>query len=130
LQQAAAEGGVIKDAMIATSIAQSWPCGNCANPCRRPSAIMAPASSTTSRCPSRPFPCSSNAAALIVRRLVPEGELVGYGHMGDGNLHFNVSQRPGTDRGFMARAHALEHAIFDLVGSLGGSISAEHGIGR
>jgi FAD/FMN-containing dehydrogenase len=51
--------------------------------------------------------------------------------MGDGNLHFNVSQLPNTDRAaFMARGHELEHAIFDFVGTLGGSISAEHGIGR
>jgi FAD/FMN-containing dehydrogenase len=51
--------------------------------------------------------------------------------MGDGNLHFNVSQRPGTsNEGFSGRAHALETALFDLAESLGGSISAEHGIGR
>jgi FAD/FMN-containing dehydrogenase len=69
--------------------------------------------------------------AAIVHRQIPDGDLVGYGHMGDGNLHFNVSQRPGTDKAaFMARGHELEHAIFDLVDSLGGSISAEHGIGR
>ena len=54
-----------------------------------------------------------------------------YGHLGDGNLHFNVSQRPGTDTAaFLARGGPLEHAVFDLVDRLGGSISAEHGIGR
>jgi D-lactate dehydrogenase (cytochrome) len=67
----------------------------------------------------------------LIERLAPEGMVVSYGHAGDGNLHFNVSQRPGTDSGaFMSRAHALEMAMFDLVESLGGSISAEHGIGR
>jgi FAD/FMN-containing dehydrogenase len=57
--------------------------------------------------------------------------VVSYGHAGDGNLHFNVSQKRGADpQLFLSRAAALEHAMFDLVESLGGSISAEHGIGR
>jgi FAD/FMN-containing dehydrogenase len=69
--------------------------------------------------------------AALIERLVPEGEVLGYGHLGDGNLHFNVSQRPGTDKtAFLAHGKSLEHAIFDLVTGLGGSISAEHGIGR
>jgi len=69
--------------------------------------------------------------AELVRQLVPEGELIGYGHAGDGNLHFNVSQRPDQDReAFLARKGPLEEAIFDLVERLGGSFSAEHGIGR
>jgi FAD/FMN-containing dehydrogenase len=63
--------------------------------------------------------------------LAPEGDVVSYGHAGDGNLHFNLSQKPGADLGlFVGRTHSLEHAMFDLVESLGGSISAEHGIGR
>jgi FAD/FMN-containing dehydrogenase len=69
--------------------------------------------------------------AELVRRLAPEGELIGYGHAGDGNLHFNVSQRAGQDRAaFLARKDVLEEAVFDLVERLGGSFSAEHGIGR
>ena len=67
----------------------------------------------------------------LVEKLVPEGEIVAYGHMGDGNLHFNVSQRSGADAAaFLARKGPLEEAVFDLVEGLGGSISAEHGIGR
>ena len=68
----------------------------------------------------------------LVRRLVPGGRGRGYGHMGDGNLHFNVSQRAGRADGGVSRSAApqLEAAMFDLVESLGGSISAEHGIGR
>ena len=63
--------------------------------------------------------------------LAPEGDVVSYGHAGDGNLHFNLSQKPGADTAsFLARTHVLEVAMFDLVESLGGSISAEHGIGR
>ena len=130
LQQAAAEG-LIQDAMIATSIAQSlsmWKLRESVPEAQRHYGaslkhdISVPVSS---------IPVLIEQGGVIVRRLVPEGELVGYGHMGDGNLHFNVSQREGADRSaFLAHAHELEHAIFDLVGSLGGSISAEHGIGR
>jgi len=62
---------------------------------------------------------------------VPDGRLVVYGHVGDGNLHFNVSQAPGAEAAdFLARADTVMRAIHDLVASLGGSFSAEHGIGR
>jgi FAD/FMN-containing dehydrogenase len=67
----------------------------------------------------------------LANAMAPEGEVVSYGHAGDGNLHFNLSQKPGANlEAFVGRTHALEHAMFDLVESLGGSISAEHGIGR
>jgi FAD/FMN-containing dehydrogenase len=67
----------------------------------------------------------------LVAELAPEGFLVAYGHAGDGNLHFNVNQRPGTDGvSFAAREPALKRAVHDLVAQLGGSFSAEHGIGR
>jgi FAD/FMN-containing dehydrogenase len=67
----------------------------------------------------------------LAHSLAPEGEVIAYGHVGDGNLHFNLSQRPGAPlQAFLARKSVLEEAIFDLVESLGGSISAEHGIGR
>jgi D-lactate dehydrogenase (cytochrome) len=69
--------------------------------------------------------------ALLAGQLVPEGFLVAYGHAGDGNLHFNVNQRPGTDPVvFRSRQAALQRAIHDLVADMGGSFSAEHGIGQ
>ena len=62
---------------------------------------------------------------------VPDGRLVAYGHVGDGNLHFNLNQAPGADRAaFLAREEPLKRAIHDLVRDFGGSFSAEHGIGR
>ena len=62
---------------------------------------------------------------------VPDGRLVSYGHVGDGNLHFNLNQAPGTDRAaFLAREEPVKRAIHDLVRDFGGSFSAEHGIGR
>ena len=61
----------------------------------------------------------------------PRGRGRAYGHLGDGNLHFNVSQRPApTARRFWRASQRSRSAMFDLVEELGGSISAEHGIGR
>jgi len=70
-------------------------------------------------------------AASWVREQVPEGRLVAYGHVGDGNLHFNISQLPDSDRErFLARADGVRRAIHDLVRDFAGSFSAEHGVGR
>src|SRR5205823_6587188 len=69
-------------------------------------------------------------AAPWISANVPDGRLVAYGHVGDGNLHFNVSQLPGADRErFLARADGVRRAVHDLVREFGGSFSAEHGIG-
>jgi FAD/FMN-containing dehydrogenase len=62
---------------------------------------------------------------------VPEGYLVAYGHVGDGNLHFNLTQAPGVDaQALLARAETVRRAVHDLVREFHGSFSAEHGIGR
>ena len=62
---------------------------------------------------------------------VPEGDLVAYGHVGDGNLHFNVSQRRGVSAAALqAREAELKRIVHDMVRDSGGSFSAEHGIGR
>ena len=66
-----------------------------------------------------------------VAQHIPQGVLVSYGHLGDGNLHFNINQRPGTQ---VAQLQAVEQkvkrAIHDFVKEFGGSFSAEHGIGQ
>jgi FAD/FMN-containing dehydrogenase len=70
-------------------------------------------------------------AAPWISSNIPDGRLVAYGHVGDGNLHFNVSQLPGADRErFLARTESVRRAVHDLVREFGGSFSAEHGIGR
>ncbi len=61
---------------------------------------------------------------------VPEGRLIAYGHVGDGNLHFNISAvNAAAAAALLARTPAVRRAIHDLVASFGGSFSAEHGIG-
>ena len=70
-------------------------------------------------------------ASAWVRANVPDGRLVVYGHVGDGNLHFNLNQAPGTNQDvFLAREPTIKRAIHDLVREFGGSFSAEHGVGR
>ena len=70
-------------------------------------------------------------ASRWISENVPEGRLVAYGHVGDGNLHFNLNQAPGADgAAFFAREEPVKRAIHDLVRDFGGSFSAEHGIGR
>ncbi len=54
-----------------------------------------------------------------------------FGHLGDGNLHYNIFRPDGTARPDWAGRHdAVAHAVHDLVAEMGGSFSAEHGVGR
>jgi FAD/FMN-containing dehydrogenase len=70
-------------------------------------------------------------AAAWVNTNVPQARLVAYGHVGDGNLHFNLSPAAGVGaEPFLALAPAVRRAIHDLVREFRGSFSAEHGIGR
>jgi len=130
LHRAAGEA-VVKDALIATSTAQSlamWKLRESVPEAQRRhgASLKHDVSVPIARVPEL-----IEEGSALVGRLAPEGDVVSYGHLGDGNLHFNVSQRPGTDAAaFLARGGPLEHAVFDLVDRLGGSISAEHGIGR
>ena len=67
----------------------------------------------------------------IVERVCPGARPVPFGHFGDGNIHYNISEPKGYGREpFMRIGIDINAAVHDLVDSLGGSISAEHGIGR
>ena len=70
------------------------------------------------------------AATAAARRLVPAARVAAFGHIGDGNIHFDVL-RPdgGSDAEHAARRDEGARAIHDIVAELGGSISAEHGLG-
>ena len=73
------------------------------------------------------FIAEANAA---VAALIPEARPVPFGHLGDGNVHYNVSQPLGADRKeFLARWDEVNAAVFAVVKKFGGSISAEHGVG-
>jgi len=123
--------GVIEDAMLASSIAQGLAMWKLRESVPEAQRLHGAGLKHDISVPISAVPRLIEEGSALARRLAPEGDVVSYGHMGDGNLHFNISQRPGTDAAaFLARGPALEHAMFDLVGRLGGSISAEHGIGR
>jgi FAD/FMN-containing dehydrogenase len=63
--------------------------------------------------------------------LIPGARPCPFGHVGDGNIHFNLSQPPGMDKAaFLARWDDCNRVVHDLTAELNGSFSAEHGIGR
>ncbi len=69
-------------------------------------------------------------ALAAVVELVPGVRPVPFGHVGDGNLHFNFSQPVGMDQeAFLARWDEVGRVVNAIVAAHGGSISAEHGIG-
>ena len=69
-------------------------------------------------------------ATALVEEMVPGIRPVPFGHVGDGNIHFNLSQPLGADRAaYLARWDEVNQAVHSLVTEMGGSISAEHGIG-
>lgn len=67
-----------------------------------------------------------------VERIAPGIRACPFGHMGDGNIHFNFSQPEGVDGKMWMAAHEehVHEAIYEVVMRLGGSVSAEHGIGQ
>ncbi len=81
--------------------------------------------------PVASLPAFIREASHWVRQHVPEGVLVCYGHAGDGNLHFNISQiGTAAAAALTAREPEIRRGIHDLVARYDGSFSAEHGIGR
>ena len=77
------------------------------------------------------LPLFVDEATTMLAALAPGARLVAYGHVGDGNLHFNLSPAPGTDGSdLLASEEPVKRAVHDLVARFGGSFSAEHGIGR
>ncbi len=73
------------------------------------------------------FIAEANAA---VSKLIPGCRPLPFGHVGDGNIHYNVTQPQGADKEkFLARWDEVNAVVFAVVRKLGGSISAEHGVG-
>jgi FAD/FMN-containing dehydrogenase len=69
-------------------------------------------------------------AEAAVLRLAPDARILAFGHAGDGNIHYTVVQPEGApNHAFRALCPAITETVQDLAVSLGGSISAEHGIG-
>jgi FAD/FMN-containing dehydrogenase len=127
----ALDAGTIGDAVVAESVAQSralWhlresiPLAQAAEGLNIKHDIALPLSRIAD------FVASTDAA---LGATWPGVRLVDFGHLGDGNLHYNVQAPLGVDAADFLRAHehAVNTLVFDAVAAHGGSFSAEHGIG-
>jgi FAD/FMN-containing dehydrogenase len=132
LLEAALEAGLVDDVVIAESLAQSralWhvresiPLAQAEEGLNIKHDISLPVSAI-------PAFCERTDAALA--EAIPGVRLVNFGHLGDGNLHYNVQGPSGDDaRRFLAEREPLVNTIvYDAVQACGGSISAEHGVGQ
>ena len=129
--QAALEAGLIDNAVVAESLAQSaalWQL--------RESIPLAQALQGTNIKHDIALPVSAIADFVArtdaaLQRAFPGVQLVNFGHLGDGNLHYNVQCPQGADAAeFLARQeHAINTIVYDAVQACGGSFSAEHGVG-
>ncbi len=71
------------------------------------------------------------AATAAVLRFMPGARVCGFGHLGDGNLHFNVTQPVGMDKqAYLSQWREMNGVVYAEVLKRNGSVSAEHGIGR
>ena len=82
--------------------------------------------------PVSSIPAFIERASAAVLKLVPGARPVPFGHIGDGNIHFNISQPAGVDKAsFLARWDEVSRMVHDIVvQDFNGSISAEHGVGQ
>lgn len=130
--EAAFEAGMISDATMAESLAQRtrmWAFREQMSECqsREGASIKHDVS-----VPIAAVPALIEEGTAAAERLAPDIRPIPFGHMGDGNIHFNFSQPVGADpKAFMAQYdEAMHEAIYEVVLKLGGSVSAEHGIGQ
>jgi FAD/FMN-containing dehydrogenase len=127
----AVERGLVSDAAIAASTAQAndfWRIRESLSEVqgREGASIKHDVSVPLSTVPR--FIADATAAVLAVE---PLSRPVPFGHLGDGNVHFNISEPAGGDRDrFLARADEITARVYEVVLALDGSISAEHGIGQ
>ena len=81
--------------------------------------------------PVSKVPAFMRKATAACEALLPGVRVVAFGHMGDGNIHFNLEQPVGADAAwFLAQDHAIMDVVNEVVREYDGSFSAEHGIGK
>jgi FAD/FMN-containing dehydrogenase len=124
------EDGIVYDATIAASLSQRqgfWKLRDEMSAAQKPEggSIKHDISVPVAAVPD--FIAEADAAVV---KLIPGARPVPFGHLGDGNIHYNVSQPIGGNAAdFLARWHEVNAVVFAIVLRMGGSISAEHGIG-
>ena len=128
---AAIEGGEASDAVLAESIAQAqafWTLREDMSWSQKPHGASIKHDVSV---PVAAIPAFIRDADAAVERVCPGGRIVNFGHMGDGNLHYNVTKPEGwNDADFLALYEPMNDAVYDVVLAHEGSISAEHGIGQ
>jgi FAD/FMN-containing dehydrogenase len=124
------EDGIVEDAVIAANLSQRnafWKLRDEMSAAQKPEggSIKHDVSVPVAAVPA--FIEEANAAVV---KLIPGARPVPFGHLGDGNIHYNVSEPIGADTAdFLGRWHEVNAVVFEIVLRMGGSISAEHGIG-
>lgn len=125
------EAGLVQDAVIAASEAQRqalWHMRESMSDAQKPEggSIKHDVSVPVSKIPE--FMATAEKAVIAA---VPGARVCAFGHLGDGNIHYNISQPVGADKAeFLSRWHEVNEIVHCIVLSLNGSISAEHGIGQ
>jgi FAD/FMN-containing dehydrogenase len=129
--EAALEKGAIDDASIAASLEQRadfWQLRECLSDAqtKEGGSIKHDVSVAVGLVPTL-----IREATPAVEAFAPGARVVAFGHLGDGNIHFNVSQPIGADgQAFLDRWDAMNEIVHGIVARLGGSYSAEHGVGQ
>ena len=126
----AMEDGIVDDAVIAANLAQRtafWTLREVISPVQKPEGGSIKHDVSV---PVAAVPDLITEAGEAVVKLIPGARPFPFGHLGDGNIHYNVSQPVGGDKdAFLARWEEVHEVVHGIVARLGGSISAEHGIG-
>lgn len=124
------DDGIVDDAVIAANLDQRmafWTLREVISPAQKPEGGSIKHDVSV---PVAAVPQLIAEASDAVVKLIPGCRPVPFGHLGDGNIHYNVSQPVGADQqAFLARWHDVNEVVHAIVARLGGSISAEHGIG-
>ncbi len=127
----ALESGVIADAAIAESEAQRAAIWRLREEHSEAQKREGASIKNDVSVPVSAVPAFIRAATEACERLIPGIRVVPFGHIGDGNIHFNLEQPEGVDASaFLARDHAVMDAVNNVVRQFDGSFSAEHGVGR
>jgi FAD/FMN-containing dehydrogenase len=131
LLEAALDQGVISDAVLAASEAQRQDLWRIREAMSEVQRFEGGSIKHDVSVPVAAVPDFLAEAIATVIRMVPGCRPLPFGHLGDGNIHFNITQPEGADKAaFLARWDEINAAVHAVVASFHGSISAEHGIGR
>jgi len=124
------EGGMIDDAVISANLSQRqafWKLRDEISAAQKPEGGSIKHDISV---PVAAVPDFIEQADAAVRKLITGSRPVPFGHLGDGNIHYNVSQPISASAAdFLDRWHEVNAIVFNIVLKMGGSISAEHGIG-